>query len=345
MTIMKNKTAVVGVTLAMSILLGGCTPIDKGMEKADIYAQDKLSSIEVPFKWFKLKDQPKVEGVTTWHTVKGITLPNKEKSKDHLSSGKAVVTVLNKELTNKEKVEQFLSGNQPASSIFKGFSLQMSSTDVLGQIIRDIYENPHHSIQSVTLTGVGETLKDKETPLVSVSINVINDTDEFQVYPLTLTLNERGQIDSVKQYQKQKSQTYTPSPLTEKSEWNDGVHKEFRFIWKDFTAFPKTKEWQSAKQTDFTTWLSTNGVEEKKQSVGAVYEWFKKNEGDLSRGAITSYLHTDENASAITKYELTYPKKKSLENYHVTISYDRGLNRIVKIENGTYTENIQNKGE
>lgn len=342
---MKKKTVIVGATLSLSILLGGCAPIDKGMEKADAFAQDKLSSIKVPFEWFKLDEKPKVNAITTWHKVKAMDLPTQDDSKSHLKTVDGLEKLLNSELTNQETIEQFLSNNKPASSSFKGFSLQMSSNDVMGKVIREIYQKPYQSIQSVTVTGVGKTFDGKEKPLVTISLNAINDSEKFLIYPLTLTLNERGQIDSVKQYKKPFNQLYTPSPLTEKSEWNESVHKEFKFVWKDFTGYPKAKDWQSVKQGDFTSWLSTNGLEETSKSGRAVYEWFKNNEGDLTKGSITSFLHTDENASAITKYELTYPKKKSLENHHVTISFDRGLNKIVDIEKGTYTESVSTKGE
>ena len=331
---MKHTYKMVGFTLAASLLMGACTPIENGVEKADTYAQDKLTSISVPFEWFK-KEEAVEKKVEMWREVTAINLPKTDASAKELKKDQEIVEMLEKELVSSVNMNGFLSRTRPSQETFNGFAPPEGDADVFGDILRKIHEVPNQSIGSLTLTGVGHYVMETDEKALFVSMNVLNDTEEFVVYPLLLTLDKDGQVKSVKQVANETTSSSTPTPLSEKSEWHESVHQEFEFVWDDFTSFPPTTDVSSVTKNNVTSWLTTNDVDEPERSAEAVLKWLQTNEGNLSLAKITGYVHTDENASANTRYELAYPVKNSPTLQTVTINYDRGKNKITSIESGS----------
>lgn len=331
---MKSTHKLIGFALATSLLMGGCSPVDTAIAKTDSFAQEKLSTISVPFEWFK-KDEQVSQEVVDWSEVPELALSNKDASLKELEKEQSLIENLQKEVTSEVKLNGFLSRTRHSHESFAGFASTDDTKDVFGDILRQVYDKPHQSVQSLTLTGMGQYMKDSAKKALFVSVNVVNDSEKFLVYPLLLTLDKDGNIESVNQVQKESEWASTPTPLTAKSEFHESVHQEFKFVWNDFLMYPKTEEYATVTTDDFTSWLTTNDVEERKKSAKTVHSWFQENEGDLSRAEITGYVHTDEKASGITKYEVAYPVKNSTVQKAFTINYDRGLNKIISIESGS----------
>jgi hypothetical protein len=338
---MKSRTyGIIGFAITTSLLLGGCTPIEQGIEKADKYAQDKLASISVPFEWFK-NEEIIAKDLGEWKEPTALPLPDKDVTAEELQKNQEIVETLEKQILSPVKMKGFLGRARDSQSSFEVFSIEEGQPDVFGNVLREIHGTPHQKIESVTFTGTGHVWDEKDKEVLFVSLNVVNDNENFLVYPLMFTLNEQQQIDSVRQLKNESSLVATPSPLTNKSEWHESVHQEFSFAWKDFQSYPKTNEWASVNEDDFSSWLTTHSVEEREESVGTVHAWFKESEGDISRAKVTGYIHTDEQATALTLYEVSYPKKNSLEHQLMTVSYDRGLNKIKRIEMGSPFDSIE----
>lgn len=338
---MKSRTyGIIGFAITTSLLLGGCTPIEHGIEKADKYAQDKLASISVPFEWFK-NEEIIAKDLGEWKELTALPLPDKDVTAEELQKNQEIVETLEKQILSPVKMKGFLGRARDSQSSFEVFSIEKGQPDVFGNVLREIHGTPHQKIESVTFTGTGHVWDEKDKDVLFVSLNVVNDNENYLVYPLMFTLNEQQQIDSVRQLKNESSLVATHSPLTNKSEWHESVHQEFSFAWKDFQSYPKTNEWASVNEEDFSSWLATHSVEEREESVGAVHSWFKESEGDISRAKVTGYIHTDEQATALTLYEVSYPKKNSIEHQLMTFSYDRGLNKIKRIEMGSPFDSIE----
>lgn len=328
----KKTFGLVATLIATSMLMGGCSQIDDGIEGLDRFAQDKLASMSVPFEWFKL-DEQNVADVPVWKNISSLDLPDMDETEKALDKELKRVAELEEELVNPVKVTGFLSRNRPAHVAFNGFSVEGEEQDVLGRVLREIDEVPHQTVSSLTLTGVGMDALGQTT--LTVSLNATNDTEDFLLYPLSLTVGEEGLITHIEQIEKASKASSTPTPLSEKSEWVEAVHVEFGHLWTEIKNFPAKEDWTSVKESDLSAWLLLSGIEEPEKSAKAFYEWFSSNEGNLKLAQVTGYVHTDEKASAITNYEVSYPVKDSEKAETLTIRYDRGLNKITNIEPGS----------
>lgn len=338
---MKKKFGVIATLVAGSLLMSGCTQIDDGIEAVDVYTQDKLASISVPFEWFKLDEQREPDA-PTWKTIKPVELPAVDDTRKSLDEQLERVSKLEEELLNPIKMKGFLSRNRPADVAFNGFDVKGSSPDVLGEVLREVDEVPYQTVSSLTLTGIGANQSGQT--ILELSLNAVNDSEDFLLYPLELTLNEEGMVSNIKQVKSATVASSTPTPLSEKSEWIEAVHTEFGHLWTEVTNFPEKEDWTTVGEQDLGAWLLLSGIEEPEESQQSVMDWYTANEGNLKLAEITGFLHTDEGASATTKYEVSYPVRDSEEKEEFTIHYDRGLNKIVNIEPGSLFQNTS-KGE
>lgn len=337
----KKKVGLVATLIASSLLMGGCTQIDNGVEAVDRYAQDKLASISVPFEWFKL-DEQKAPEAPVWKSISPLDLPGTDETEKTLGVEMKRVAELEEELVNPVKMTGFLSRNRPAPVAFNGFAVEREEQDVLGKVLREVDAVPYQSVSSLTLTGIGKTATGETTLLVS--LNAINDTEDFLLFPLKMTVGENGLIAHVEQTEKPSKASSTPTPLSEKSEWVEAVHGEFSHLWTEIKNFPGKEDWTSVKESDLSAWLLLSGIEEPEKSTKALFEWYEANEGNLKLAQVTGYVHTDEQASAITKYEISYPVKDSENVSTLTVHYDRGLNKITNIKPGSPFQDTS-KGE
>lgn len=326
--------------MSSAILLSGCTPVNEKIEQLDGYAQERLSSIPVPFEWFKL-DKKKADTNESWHNIAPLNLSDKDQSKERFKSEEVMIADLTKEVVNREAMKRFAEDTSSSYEAFPHFSTS-EGKDTFGDTVRSIYRQPHEFVTGLTLTGMGEreTSKGKES-ILTVSMNSINDTEKFIIHDFIFTLNDKKEITNVVLNQKS-SRINTHKPLSQDSEWNETVHKEFKFVWNDFKAFPENENWKQVDANVFTSWVSTMGVEEDKDSAVVMHNWYQKNEGKLSRAKITGYLHTDHSALAQTLYEVSYPIKNQKQNESFTVIYDRGVNQIVGLRKGSP---FQYKGE
>lgn len=330
---MKKKHGAITTIALASLLMVGCEPIDNGVDRLDEYAQTKLASMEVPFEWFKLDEAAEVETVN-WNELSSIQLPKKDNTLNELKAWQKLVDTLEEEVTNEVKLNGFLERTRHSHQSFSGFASLVSDKqeDDFGDLLRSIYKTPYQFVQSMTLTGAGTT---KNGKVLFVSLNVVNDEQAFQVYSLQLNVDAKNHIQSVKLIEGAAEQEATPTPLTEKSEWKESLHEEFSYLWQDIVAYPVQAEWESVTKEELTSWLIRHGVIEREASATAVQRWFKENEGDLSRAAVTGFVHTDDQANAITQYEVSYPVKNSAMQRTLTVHYDRGLNAVTLIEPGS----------
>lgn len=338
---MKKNTYIVSFAIASSLLMSGCTQVEEGVEALDVYAQDTLASISVPFEWFKLEESTKEE-TPAWKTIQAVELPAVDETETHLESYQLQIAALEAELTNPLKTNGFLSRQRPAYVAFDGFAIQPETPDTVGDVIRDVDSVSYQEVSSLTLTGIGMNQAGERT--LMVSLNAINDTEDFLLYPLQLTLDEKGMIADVKQLNKPTSASSTPTPLSVKSEWVEAVHGEFGHLWAEIKQSQTNSDWSAVTKSDIQAWLLLADIETPETSVEAVWKWFTANEGDLKKAEVTGYVHTDEEASAITRYEVSYPLVGSDIEEKLTIHYDRGLNKIVEIKSGSPFEQVA-KGE
>ena len=336
----KKKFGIVATLIASSLLMGGCTQIDQGVEAIDSYAQNKLASMSVPFEWFKLDEQKEPEA-PVWQVISPLALPGTDETQKSLNEYLAQVESLEEELVNPVKMTGFLSRNRPAHVAFNGFAIE-EEKDVLGKVLREVDSVPYQSVSSLTLTGIGMNASGERTLLVS--LNAINDTEDFLLFPMKLTVGENGLFKNVEQVGKANAVASTPTPLSEKSEWVEAVHGEFGHLWTEVKSFPGKEDWTSVNEADLNAWLLLTGIEDSEKSAKALFEWYTANEGNLKLAEVTGFVHTDEKASAITKYEISYPQKDSEHIAKMTIHYDRGLNKIVNIEPGSVFQ-ATSKGE
>lgn len=327
---MTKKKIAIGALLSSALVLSACSPLDTTIEKGNAYAEEKLSSISVPFEWFKLDEVPDQEAKANWAKVEKMELVKKEDTKKLFSFYQELLEPLEQELTNREAMERFATGANTSRETFPYFTNLRTSKDVFGESVRTVYREPHQYVDSMTLTGIGKTVLNGEIMTVlSISMNSVNDTEKFLTHDFAFYMNEDNHVVEV-QLNKESNRSQTVKPLTKDSEWSDSIHKDFSFVWKDFMSLPKPEDWQSVDKNTMSSWVSQFGLDD--SSTGVMYEWYRMNEGDLSRGQITGYLHTDHDALAETWYEVTYPHKNSEDTTAITVVYDRGLNKMIRIQ-------------
>lgn len=325
-----KKRMMMGAMLSSALLLSACSPLDTTIEKGNAYAEEKLSSISVPFEWFKLDEVPEKEATATWAKVEKIELAKKEDMKEAHAFYQEFLEPLDKELTNRETMERFATGNNTSRETFPYFSNLRTSKDVFGEAVRSVYSEPHQYVVSTTLTGIGKTAVNGEVMTVlSVSMNSVNDTEKFLTHDFVMYLNAENNIVDVS-LNKESNRSHTVKPLSKDSEWVESTHKDFLFAWKDFLSLPKQEDWKSVDKNMMSSWVSQFGLDD--SSTNVLYEWYRMNEGDVTRGQITGYLHTDHEALAETWYEITYPHKNSDDTTSITVVYDRGLNKMIRIQ-------------
>lgn len=331
---MKHKTKMTVAVLSTSIMLSGCTPIDKTIASVDEYAQGKLASISVPFEWFKLDKMKDETPKDVWEDIAPIELPVKDTSNKTRASMEEFLSVLSTELTAVDSMKQFAEGSNTSRETIPYFSYLSSSSDVFGDALKEIYAVPHQFVQSMTLTGVGEQVSDGERMRVmTATLNSVNDSEKFLTHDFSFWMDEKNNVIKVTLNQ-ESNRIHTPKPLTKDSEWVEHVHKEFGFLLKDIRSFPKSEDWTKVTKDVFSSWLTQQGIDDK-ESVEVMYEWYRMNEGDLSRADVTGYLHTDHEALAQTLYEVTYPHKNTGKTTSFTVVYDRGLNKIIGLQKGS----------
>lgn len=317
--------------MVSAILLSGCTSVDSTIEKADAYAQEKLASIAVPFEWFKHDKSKTNEKVDSWGNIPALALPVKDLSEKQLVAYQKMFADLEKELVNREAMEQFASNSNTSREAFPFFATLASSEDVFGDAVRSVYSEPHQYVSSLTVTGIGvRQVGEKTEQVVTVSMNSVNDTEKFLTHDFVFFLDAKNNIVDVELNQEMR-RINTVKPLTKDSEWVEGVHKELQFMWKDFASFPQQEDWKAVDKGVFKSWVAEQGIEGE-GSADILYEWYRMNEGDLTRGKITGYLHTDHSALAETHYEVTYPHKNTDKTTSFTLVYDRGLNKIIGLK-------------
>jgi len=329
-----KKTWILGATVLSTLFASGCTPVDKAMKETDSYAQEKLSSVSVPFNWFKLDDSQKRKETAEWKEVVGLTLPKTDTSKKLFGTYEDVLGDLVKELSNKKSMASFAESNYTSREAFPYFDHLATKTDIFGETVRNVYSTPYQSIQSLTLTGIGERMTGiQKEKVITVTMNSVNDSEKFYTHDFTLGLDGAGRITNVSLNQ-EKNRLNTVKPLSNDSEWEPKVHSEFLFTWEDLRSFPQSSNWKKVSKDMINSWVAEAGIEGK-EATNVFYDWYRSTEGDLSKGKVTGYLHTDDNALAQTLYEVTYPHKNSDKTTSFTVVFDRGVSKITGIRAGS----------
>ena len=323
---MKKISTVIGIIPVF--FLSGCVNVDESMDNVESYVSGKLASYSVPFEWFKSDIQEEPSEEEKWSPITPLTLPSGDATEKVRVSAETMLEELMGELNDEEKMMGFLEGEDTSRTSFKSFRTLESSVDVFGDIIRQVYATPYQRIQSITLTGIGEQqVGDEEFRAISVTLNSVNDTKKFLQHDVMLLTDEKNNIRFVKLNQETDREN-TLTPLTSESEWSADVHKEFKYKWDEIISFPPVDDWRNVGRDEIAAWLSKVGVTDQ-ESVETVFTWYRVNEGDMKKAVITGYLHTDENASAITMYEVKYPQKHGDAPLSFSIFYDRGNHKII----------------
>lgn len=327
---MNKKTWIISATLLSTLFVSGCTPVDKTLEDADAYAQEKLSSVSVPFKWFKLDDSQKKVETADWKEIAELTLPKTDVSQKTFGKYEDLLNDLVGELSNKKSMASFAESNYSSREAFPYFDHLSTQSDIFGDSVRKVYSTPYQSVSSLTLTGIGERMNgERKENVLTTTMNSVNDSEKFFTQDFVWSLDKEGRITSVKLNQ-EKNRLNTVKPLTNDSEWEPKVHTEFLFAWEDFRSFPQSSDWSKVSKDTLSSWVAESGIEGE-AATDVFYEWYRSTEGDLNKGKITGYLHTDDKALAQTLYEVTYPHKNSEKTTSFTVVYDRGVNKITDI--------------
>ena len=280
------KKSLVLIGTSTALFMGGCSPVAETEGAVNNFLKNHLSKVVIPYKWFKLDESQQKKAENKWNTYESISF-NQDNSGKKIDNYLNVVSNIEKELVDKKDEMPYSHSSSWEVFHFYHAKAVNNDTDVLKDVITDIYQTDYQTIDSLTLVGIG--YKNGSTVL-KATLNAVNDTMKFHITPLYFYLDDSGQqVLKVEEAGLAYDNEYTPMPLSKDSEWYKDSHKNFKLNYDMLIDFPQSKDWKNVSQDVFDTFLTENEVEHPYKSAKSFLDWYKTSEGKFSRAAITGY--------------------------------------------------------
>lgn len=214
---------------------------------------------------------------------------------------------------------------------------QLSTNDIVYNVLESIYEGENRYPYSTTLTSIGKVIRNsKPLTKLSIDINAVDDDLGFHVWNLALFLNSDNQITDVKVLAENKTLKNTRTPLNPSlavitNGVKDSTSRSVNTFLKDISNESLYNKFvASAKpfnQSQLKAFFSKLNMQEKDYDV--LTEMFKISKGNGSNFAITEVISTDFDGEPITDIILSL--KSGEEMYRYDLQYNRRDKAIIKI--------------
>lgn len=310
----------------MSGLLSGCAELN---EMEPVYA-------EIPWHWFQT-DEDKAE-------LQEVDLPiptsmdmSYRGEKEQLALWTDKIQALQEFITDKDVYLDALSDrtvfDAKIGSIL-GDSYREQVSNELFSLLEEVYGTGYNQPYSLNLTGLGRSLDGEvEKSILTFDLNVFQDTEEYKIYPVVMTVNEQGVAESFKW------QDSFENPITRRSLMDDAfIEENYQDLFqKEWSEFSKT-----IQDETLYAYVMENDVSDEKDirqkvkplahenmTEDTLIHLFMDSRGSLSNGAITAFRVSDEDALAQTVYRYIVPVVDGMKEYEIV--YSRVENKIISV--------------
>lgn len=322
-----KKLLIVGVAV-VSLVLSGCD-IEETKEAVMEDFSNRLASVAIPFEWFKLEDIEVAEKKIP--EVKGLVLEEETIPFDELDVLKESLLTVGNIVIDKETFKNVASGKEFLEDIIPS-EVKDRETDwrALEGVIKHIAEVDHQWIESFSVRSIGKKkFLGSESYVAGVEVNSINDTENYNIYPLELSFDGDGKITSIVEAGKHYQSAHTVKTITEDAYLYENTHFMFLEKWEELRAqLVGVHTYEENKEEALQGVASQMNLNEDLENLIFLAEKGR----DLEHTGFTAYLLDDKNLEGITYYELMV---SSEDGYHAfTVAYSRGEDKITSVQTG-----------
>ena len=333
------------LALSSAFILSGCEP-KQTAEKVE----NAIASISIPFEWFKKGSEEVAQ--TEIPEIKGLNLAEEVVDLEEITSFSRQLNKIGEQLAIQNDFLEIVNGERSLFNLlgsdYFDFMTYDETEDGLNETLMDIGKVPHQWVHSLSLRqyGVKLTTDGKPQRYAIVDVNAVNDTEDFRIQTLQMTINEKGRIQSSRKIGEPSNMPYTVTPLsTEDSFLSADTHREFLGELEKVIQNLSNPSIYSQIELDQITTAKDPSIKAltkqlalESQNEGTVFELLKRGKGVFEHWGITGYLFDDKNLNALTYYELSVADEEGIHCF--TVHYHRGTKKITHITQGSPFEEV-----